>query len=192
MLCTAMNNGISLSSPQPTSNSGMSYGMATVPPVYYSQQVATLQIHHQNQQQPTAAKRGRDDDSRTSHSQQPPRQQQQYQPLFPINVPTQVYNPLLTTYNSSHGPSVQQQQQNADDDQNNLQATQQAPSKKSRSVMYQAPRDVKPSVLKAMGSIAGGTRRRLSGGHLEEFLGGHDTMETGDMGAESRPRSMSF
>jgi len=33
-------------------------------------------------------------------------------------------------------------------------------------------------------------RRRLSGGHLEEFLGGHDYMDS--MGDNSRPRSMSF
>jgi hypothetical protein len=78
-----------------------------------------------------------------------------------------------------------------------------APKKKARSCTYEAPKVVKPSILTALGtlaangapgSISGGTvpvRRRLSGGHLEEFLGTHDhnmEMDTSDF----RPRSMSF
>jgi hypothetical protein len=75
--------------------------------------------------------------------------------------------------------------------------------KKVRANTYYAPRAVKPSILTAMGSLVGGSqgdsnssvsvpvRRRLSGGHLEEYLGGHDNMET-DNTADSRPRSMSF
>lgn len=86
--------------------------------------------------------------------------------------------------------------------------------KRSRSSNYQAPRAVKPSILTAMGSLAGGSlssgggssgssgrhgsdssfvpfRRQLSGGALEQYIGGHDTMET-DIGDSTRPRSMSF
>jgi hypothetical protein len=73
--------------------------------------------------------------------------------------------------------------------------------KKVRTTTYKAPRAVKPSILTAMGSLVGGShgnsnssvpvRRRLSGGHLDQYLGGHDNMET-DNATDSRPRSMSF
>jgi hypothetical protein len=72
--------------------------------------------------------------------------------------------------------------------------------KKFRTCSYKKPRTVRPSILSAMGSLVGGghgdanssvpVRRRLSGGHLEEYIGGHDTMEMDT--ADSRPRSMSF
>ena len=77
--------------------------------------------------------------------------------------------------------------------------------KKRRSNNYQAPHTVKPSVLTAMGTLAGGSsnkngvngsfaasvpiRRRLSGGHLDQFIGGHDKSFDTD---PNRPRSMSF
>jgi hypothetical protein len=74
--------------------------------------------------------------------------------------------------------------------------------KKSRSNTYRAAREVKPSILTAMGSLAGVSqagsrlglsvplRRQLSGGNLEEYLGAHDNMDM-DV-TDSRPRSMSF
>ena len=77
--------------------------------------------------------------------------------------------------------------------------------KKARSNNYHAPRFIKPSILTAMGTLAGGSinktgiqgsfassvplRRRLSGGHLDQFVGGHDkTVDTDP----NRARSMSF
>ena len=92
--------------------------------------------------------------------------------------------------------------------------------KRARPSNYQAPRAVKPSLLSAMGTLASPTatttngtttlfsrmppamassastttvpmRRRLSGGHLEEYLGNHDNMDM-DGGSDGRPRSMSF
>jgi hypothetical protein len=76
--------------------------------------------------------------------------------------------------------------------------------KKARSSNYVPPRAVKKSILTAMGTLAttngppgaisGGSvplRRRLSGGHLEEFMGTHDQNMEMDT-ADSRPRSMSF
>ena len=77
------------------------------------------------------------------------------------------------------------------------------PQKKARSSTYEAPRAVKTSILTAMGTLAssgapgtipGGSvplRRRLSGGHLEEFMGTQDLNMEMDT-SESRPRSMSF
>ena len=95
-------------------------------------------------------------------------------------------------------------------------ATNEAPlpessSKRSRTSNYVAPRTVRPSVLTATGSLAGGTtthafglasssgphaslvhhRRQLSGGAIEQFIGGHDNMDA-DTNDHSRPRSMSF
>jgi hypothetical protein len=86
-------------------------------------------------------------------------------------------------------------------------------SKRSRSNNYEAPRTVRPSILTAMGSLAGGSnpqttdargsfgrgpnsasvplRRQLSIGALDPFIGGHDNMET-ETNDASRPRSMSF
>mmetsp|Transcript_12048 Transcript_12048/g.28562 ORF Transcript_12048/g.28562 Transcript_12048/m.28562 type:complete len:173 (-) Transcript_12048:74-592(-) len=75
--------------------------------------------------------------------------------------------------------------------------------KKPRSRKYQAPRSVKSSLLTALGTLAGGssdkdglhvngsvpTRRRLSGGHLDKFIGEHDKSNETD---PNRPRSMSF
>ena len=69
--------------------------------------------------------------------------------------------------------------------------------KKARSNNYQVPRSVKPSLLTALGTLAGGssetasvpTRRRLSGGHLDKFIGDHDKSFETD---PNRPRSMSF
>jgi hypothetical protein len=108
-----------------------------------------------------------------------------------------------------------------DDDDDDDKTPVDVPFKKSRSNNYQAPRSVKPSVLTAMGTlaavgattttktgagsfhtapaVASGTffpasvpiRRRLSGGHIEEFIGGHDHMDIVDT-SDSRPRSMSF
>lgn len=90
-----------------------------------------------------------------------------------------------------------------------VQPTEEAPppppsstTKKSRTNTYRAAREVKPSILTAMGSLAGASqvgsrlglsvplRRQLSGGNLEEYLGGHDKMDM-DV-TDSRPRSMSF
>ena len=78
--------------------------------------------------------------------------------------------------------------------------------KKARSNNYQVPHSIKPSLLTAMGTLAGGTsdrngvqgsagasvpmRRRLSGGHLDQYtMGGHD--KTFDTDSD-RPRRMSF
>lgn len=85
-------------------------------------------------------------------------------------------------------------------------------AKRSKPNNYEAPRTIRPSVLTAMGSLAvGGSitqsiglagthgppsafvhhRRQLSGGAIEQFIGGHDIMDT-DTHDHSRPRSMSF
>jgi hypothetical protein len=77
--------------------------------------------------------------------------------------------------------------------------------KRSRCNNYEAPREVKPSLLTAMGSLVGGgdsklgirvpLRRRLSGSAIDAFLGGSDNMEMdqpSESAANSRPRSMSF
>jgi hypothetical protein len=77
--------------------------------------------------------------------------------------------------------------------------------KKARSNNYRVPHSIKPSLLTAMGTLAGGMsnrnglqgsvvasvpmRRRLSGGHLDQYIGGHDTTFDTD---SNRPRSMSF
>ena len=93
--------------------------------------------------------------------------------------------------------------------------------KRARPSNYQAPRAVKSSLLSAMGTLASPTtgmkgtttvfflgapsastslasttttvpmRRRLSGGHLEEYWGNHDNMDM-EASSDSRPRSMSF
>jgi hypothetical protein len=73
-------------------------------------------------------------------------------------------------------------------------------NKRSRPNNYEAARNIKPSILTALGSLAGGgqggsnasvpLRRRLSGGAVEEFIGGHDNMDMDT--TDSRPRSMSF
>jgi len=90
----------------------------------------------------------------------------------------------------------------------------QSPSKRSRSNRYEAPRTVRPSILTAIGSLVGGShghggplgnpaghgsnlvtvplRRQLSGGALDQFIGGHDTMDMETSDNNSRPRSMSF
>jgi hypothetical protein len=78
-------------------------------------------------------------------------------------------------------------------------------SKRSRCNNYEAPREVKPSILTAMGSLVGEEdsklgirvplRRRLSGSAIDAFLGGSDNMEMdqpSESTATSRPRSMSF
>jgi len=80
-----------------------------------------------------------------------------------------------------------------------------ATPKKARSNNYEVPRSVKPSVLTAMGTLAGGNstnngvqgslyssvpmRRRLSGGHIDKYIGEHDNNMDTDT---NRPRSMSF
>ena len=80
-----------------------------------------------------------------------------------------------------------------------------ATPKKARSNNYRVPRSVKPSILTAMGTLAGGNssnnglqgslsasvpmRRRLSGGHLDKYIGEHDNSMDIDT---NRPRSMSF
>ena len=78
--------------------------------------------------------------------------------------------------------------------------------KKARSKNYQVPHSIKPSLLTAMGTLAGGTsnrngsqgsagasvpmRRRLSGGHLDQYtMGGLDKSFDTD---SDRPRRMSF
>ena len=90
-------------------------------------------------------------------------------------------------------------------------------SKRSRNATYQAPREVKPSLLTAMGSLVASTsssssaassatsfpggsvglRRQLSGGHLDPYLGiNNNSMDmepqTNSESSFSRPRSMSF
>ena len=90
-------------------------------------------------------------------------------------------------------------------------------SKRSRNATYQAPREVKPSLLTAMGSLVASTsssssaassatsfpggsvglRRQLSGGHLDSYLGiNSSSMDMEPPGNSessfSRPRSMSF
>jgi hypothetical protein len=89
-----------------------------------------------------------------------------------------------------------------------------ATPKKARSATYEVPRSVKPSILTAMGTLAGGNnfnnnsasqgslssntsvpmRRRLSGGHIDQFIGVHDsTMDGMDIDTNAnRHRSMSF
>ena len=93
-----------------------------------------------------------------------------------------------------------------DRDESSSQAPVSITPKRARSSNYQAPRSVKPSLLTAMGTLAGGggtnksavqvplastvpTRRRLSGGNLEQFIGGHDKSFEID---SNRARSMSF
>lgn len=77
--------------------------------------------------------------------------------------------------------------------------------KRSRPNKYEAPREVKPSILSAMGSLVGGgdsksfvrvpLRRQLSGSAIDAFLGASDKMDM-DQPAQpagtNRPRSMSF
>lgn len=78
-------------------------------------------------------------------------------------------------------------------------------TKKARSNNYRVPHSVKPSLLTAMGTLAYGssnkkvfkdfvaasvpTRRRLSGGHLDQYVGGHEKTFDSD---PNLPRSMSF
>ena len=80
-----------------------------------------------------------------------------------------------------------------------------ASPKKARSSNYQVPQSIKPSVLTAMGTLAGGnfnikakqgtvaasvpTRRRLSGGQIDQWVGNHVKSFDTDL---DRPRSMSF
>jgi len=77
--------------------------------------------------------------------------------------------------------------------------------KKARPNAYEVPRSVKPSLLTAMGTLARGNlnkngfgsflaesvpmRRRLSGGHLDQYIWEHHTSLDTD---PTRPRSMSF
>ncbi len=78
--------------------------------------------------------------------------------------------------------------------------------KKPRCNNYRAPQSVKPSLLTAMGTLAAGgatskngihgslassvpIRRRLSGGHLEQYVGVQEKTFDND---PNRPRSMSF
>jgi hypothetical protein len=138
-------------------------------------------------------------------------------------VPTANYglSPQTAMYNNQPLPvTVSQKRGRGDDSRPSLpaytcyapvpvQPTEEAPPpplsstpKKSRPNTYRAAREVRPSILTAMGSLAGASqagsrlglsvplRRQLSGGNLEEYLGGHDKMDT-DM-TDSRPRSMSF
>eukprot|EP00980_Cylindrotheca_fusiformis_P025348 scaffold13478_cov132-Cylindrotheca_fusiformis.AAC.41 len=78
-------------------------------------------------------------------------------------------------------------------------------SKRSRSNKYKAPREIKPSILSATGSLVGGVgpnmftrvplRRQLSGSAIDAFLGVADSMDTdnpSDPAGIDRPRSMSF
>ena len=93
-----------------------------------------------------------------------------------------------------------------------------ASPKKARSANYEVPRSVKPSILTAMGTLAGGgnnfnnnnnnnasqgssssnthvpMRRRLSGGILDQFIGvDNNTMDGMDIDTNAnRHRSMSF
>merc|ERR1712238_148506 len=105
------------------------------------------------------------------------------------------------------------QQRMADYDSSQSISSPQAPfsttPKKARSTNYEVPRSVKPSILTAMGTLAGGfsvtgiqgslssntivpMRRRLSGGHLDQYVGEHDnTMDGMDIDM-NRPRNMSF
>lgn len=96
--------------------------------------------------------------------------------------------------------------QMTDRDESSSQAPVSITPKRARSSNYQAPRSVKPSLLTAMGTLACGggtnksarqvslassvpTRRRLSGGNLDQFIGGHDKSFDID---PNRARSMSF
>ena len=180
MLCTTtMRNAGSFSTFQPATDPGlstMSFGVPNEPSADAAVSAVTT-------------KRGRDDGGGSSSplSQPPlqaagasyavtPLQQQQQQQQMSSPPPPPPQPPSST----GSGSSVS--------------------SKRSRTSTYQAPREVRPSILTAMGSLVGGVqsgsntfvpqRRRLSGGFLDEFLGGHDNMDT-DM-ADSRPRSMSF
>jgi hypothetical protein len=136
------------------------------------------------------------------------------QPTTPFGLPTQapmLYNQPYLSSQSSDGS----QKRGRGEDEGPSQPTfvkvamhtaPEAPAppsaapKKSRPNSYVAPRVVKPSILTAMGSLVGGVqgnsfsivpmRRRLSGGALEDFIGGHDNMDMDT--ADSRPRSMSF
>jgi hypothetical protein len=130
-------------------------------------------------------------------------------------------SPLTSMYNNQPSPvAVSQKRDRSDDSRPSqpvyayhapapVQPTEEAPPlpasstpKKFRSNTYRAAREVKPSILTAMGSLAGASqagsrlglsvplRRQLSGGNLEEYLAGHDNMDM-DV-TDSRPRSMSF
>jgi len=89
------------------------------------------------------------------------------------------------------------------------QASFSATPKKARSTNYEVPRSVKPSILTAMGTLAGGDsvtgiqdylssnssvpmRRRLSGGHIDQYIGEHNNNTDGMDIDTNRPRSMSF
>lgn len=108
---------------------------------------------------------------------------------YPSSTCDAVTQPLARSSSSSPTPSVPVS----------------AIPKKARSNNYSAPRSVKPSVLTAMGTLAGGDdkiqgaqgylsasvpmRRRLSGGQIDQYIGEHDkSMETD----QNRPRNMSF
>ena len=169
MLCTtAMRNAGSFSTYQPVADSGvpaMNFGSASLPSGGSNGQHAAA-----------ITKRGRDDDGGSS------------------SQPSQVGGGFAAT-------PIQQQMPQQPPPPHPAADPCSASSKRSRTSNYQAPREVKPSILTAMGSLVGGVhsgsntsvpqRRRLSGGYLDEFLGGHDNMDM-DHTADSRPRSMSF
>ena len=175
MLCTTpMRNAGSFSTYQPASDSGisqMSFGVASSP-------LGGPNGLNGTQGAVAATKRERDD-SEGSSSLPRPLQVGQSFAATPLQheMPQQPPPPPPSSADSS------------------------VSSKRSRTSNYQAPREVRPSILSAMGSLVGGVqsgsstsvpqRRRLSGGYLDEFLGGHDNMDM-DHAADSRPRSMSF
>jgi hypothetical protein len=135
-------------------------------------------------------------------------------PTAPFGLPTQA--PMLydQSYQSSQSSGGSQKRGRGEDEgpseptfvQVAIHTALEAPAppsstpKKSRPNSYEAPRVIKASILTAMGSLVGGVqgdsnssvpmRRRLSGGALEDYIGGHDNMEMDT--ADSRPRSMSF
>jgi hypothetical protein len=133
--------------------------------------------------------------------------QQQATGHFPSNSPTLIFQPPTNEAQKrdrgGDGVGSSQVQQLGMPAQP---APQQAPAsppvsnKRSRPNNYEEARTVKPSILTALGSLAGGgqggsnatvpLRRRLSGGALDEFIGGHDNMDMDT--TDSRPRSMSF
>jgi hypothetical protein len=139
-----------------------------------------------------------------------------HQPTAPFGLPTQAPTLYNQSYPSSQSSGGSQKRGRGEDEGPSLPTIVQLPietalealappsatPKKSRPNSYIAPRVVKPSILTAMGSLVGGAqgnffsnssvpvRRRLSGGALEDYIGGHDNMDMDT--ADSRPRRMSF
>lgn len=184
MLCTRMING-NETQPDFLAHAG---GTQTTTPT----SILAMDAQHNDAH---SQKRGRGDDSSRQQLQQQQQQQQQHQHQI---YQHQTYG--QPTANAIPLTPVAQEE-----------VTQGSMSKRSRPNNYEAPRTVPPSILTAMGSLVGGSisngstnnpglgsqaqfvpfRRRLSGGALEQFIGGHDTMDT-DNNEYSRPRSMSL